>query len=464
MRAKTITVHQPKLVQIENTARVECIVNDAGEVKKVTFDVDKAGGTFLVTENVNAYLIALLPYAMRNNSDIKLLGPVSAQLLHSIEECLIPHLTKYDDRLYPTRIDAEILHYHDLENAGAVGTGMSMGVDSFFTTSKYLDSKYENLNLTHLFVEQVGDLVKDRLSTKYRRNVNERTIDEVANTLNLPVVYAYSNVRQLFRMTHYYTHTYTSMFFVHMLSKLFDKYFYSSTMDDFSHFSLVENSVHDAARHELLSLQVLSTKSLTLFSGGAASSRIEKTQALTDFGPARSYLRVCLHEETNCMQCWKCRRTLLTLDMQGSLSKFSNVFEIQRYRENREHYLAWLIKTFHESPDGVSIRELHTFFANEDPETMKRIGELYSELRVAQFQPMKKPRRLTIAHDAYKVNPFEPESLYGENKGSGKPIKAGRNIFFSEVVTVMGRKYLRSRHDSLLKVDLAIALESLTNS
>ena len=460
---KAISIHPPRLEQVGNNARVSCVVDEAGEEKVVTFDVDSAWGEFLVTENVNAYLIALLPYAMRNSADIRLLAPVSADLLHSIEEFLVPHLAKYDDRLHPTKIHAEALQHGALDNAGAVGTGMSMGVDSFFTVSKYLAPKYRDFKLTHPFVEQVGDLVEDRLSTRHKRNVNERTIDEVADALNLPVVYAYSNVRQLFRMRHYYTHTYTSMFFVHMLNKLFDTYFYSSTVD-FGSFSLADSSRHDASHHELLSLQALSTRSLTLLSGGAASSRIEKTQALRDFQPARDYLRVCLFEEFNCMTCWKCRRTLLTMDMQDTLADFGKVMDVERYRENREHYLAWLVKAFRESPDGVSIRELHTFFTQEHPEAMRRIEALYAEVRAARFQPMKRPRRFTVAHDVRKVNPFEPEQLFGAGRAAGKTIEAGATIFFDEIVTVMGRKYLRTRRDSHLKADLAIAMDALTET
>src|SRR5690606_25109862 len=77
-------------------------------------------------------------------------APVTEMFLHNLQEILVPHLCKYDRRLHQTSIlasaDGSILH-----SGQAVGTGMSCGVDSFYTASLYYKHKLERMRLTHLY-------------------------------------------------------------------------------------------------------------------------------------------------------------------------------------------------------------------------------------------------------------------------------------------------------------------------
>lgn len=528
MKTRKLTIKQPSLITDKEVTRATCIITEedtSGNIieKNVTFDVEKRWGRYLVTENVNAYLVALLPYAMRNQMDIELLAPVSSELLHNVEMFLIPHLVRYDSRLHSTRIHAKHIDTTILKNAGAVGTGMSMGVDSFHTVHQYLNPKYNDLKLTHLLVEQVGDLIDGVTSKKHKRNVNNQTVDEVADRLNLPVIHSYSNIRQVFKMSHYHTHTYSAMFNVHMMAKLFKQYFYASAAD-FTYFDLINNSTRDAAHHELLSLQSLSTNSIRLISGGASSDRTEKTKELANNDVARDFLRVCLMEELNCMECRKCRRTLLTLDMQGNLNKFKKVFNVSVYKKNKESYLKWLIMSYHKDSKGISIKQLYDFFYSTEKTTMERLekwhmknyeplkspgyfrvksnvrklnpvtgknhlrtfskGEyvyfvdaLYfndgiylrskkdslkgkfsviprDKLNRPGFKAMKSPRRLRLARDIQKVNPYTGTK-------TGKVIESGSNVNFSDTITIKNTQYLRTSRDSFTNTDLAIPKDSL---
>lgn len=454
MGAKLI-IHKPRLSVVKNVARVNCNITEVDKKgnaskKVVMFDVDKKWRKYLVTENINAYLIGCLPYAMRNKMDIELLAPVSSDLIHGIEMYLVPHLAGYDNRLYEPKIITNKIQYNKLPNAGAVGTGMSMGVDSLFTVHQYADSKFKDYRLSHLLVEQVGDLVSSVTSGSHKRNVNRSTVDEVGKALNLPVVYTYSNFRQLFRMTHYHTHTFTAMFNVHMMAKLFKTYFYSST-EDFSHFSLVNNSTQDAATYELLSLQALSTDSLRLMSGGAASDRIDKTKELANNDIARSFLRVCLVDEANCGKCMKCCRTLLTLDMQDNLDKFNNVFDVSEYKKNRDYCLRWLVKSYHRNRYGISVTELYNFFYSSYPDVMTRLeGE-----HVHIYESMRAPRKLRAKQD---VNKIDPATL----KESNESYKKDDQIHFIDKMYINNVCYLRSKEDSESDKNLVVPIDQLT--
>lgn len=452
-----LIIKQPRMVTMGGVARVTCEVVEASEEggvikKNVTFDVDRRYRKYIVTENANAYLVGLLPYAMRNDMDIEIESSVSSDLLHNIEMLLIPHLVKYDKRLYLTKISTKKAETKPLKSLGAVGTGMSMGVDSFFTVDQYISSKYKDFKLTHLFVEQVGDLTKGVSVKKYKRNVNKDTVSEVAQALGLPVVYAYSNFRQLFRMNHYHTHTFSAMFYVHMLAKLFKVYLYSST-EDFSHFRLNNNSTHDAALYELLSLQALSSGSLRLISGGASSSRLEKTRQLADSKVARRFLRVCLKGELNCGVCMKCRRTLLTLDMQETLDMFSNVFDIPSYRKNKPDYLRWLIRAYHKNNNGISIKELYGYFCRTEKIIMNKLIDQH----IKSYEPMESPRRFLVVDNVQAVNPSTGEKYESE-------YKKGDVILFVDKIYMNGVCYLRSEEDSIHARSCAVPIGHLTEA
>ena len=74
-----------------------------------------------------------------------------------------------------------------------------------------------------------------------------------------------------------------------------------------------------------MTFPLLSTPALTVESTSSGMSRIERTLALVG-GPYARYLDVCIDADpdrtTNCSRCWKCMRTMLTLEIAGSLDEF----------------------------------------------------------------------------------------------------------------------------------------------
>ena len=92
---------------------------------------------------------------MRKHHDIHCKAPITEELLYNINEYLIPSLTKYDKRLYNVKIIAPV-ETEAMQNAGAVGTGVSGGVDSFHAILNNTNGKYKNLQLTHLCINSVG--------------------------------------------------------------------------------------------------------------------------------------------------------------------------------------------------------------------------------------------------------------------------------------------------------------------
>lgn len=336
---------------LETTKDESCLLCDVYiDSKKHTiwFSVDAQYGKYLCTERADAYVIGLLSYAMRNGHDITCDVPVTEELLYNIETDLIPTLSKYSKHLYNTRIKADVAP--PLMEGFAVGTGASFGVDSFSAIMNHTSTMFPNLDLTHLCINNVG-----AFNECYREYGKEKVKEEryaiaesIANELKLELIKTNSNFGSEIVQEHLLTHTYSSVFAVYCLQKLWKIYYYASSGKDYSLFSVRNAETKSSDSYELLSLKCFSVPGLRIYSEGGAKTRLEKTVELVDYTPAQKYLHVCLAKPYNCGTCSKCKRTLVTLDAINSLDKFESAFDIPYYKQHRVKYLFWLCRSHFE--------------------------------------------------------------------------------------------------------------------
>lgn len=329
----------------ENKIRLVCDLSENNQTKQVWFEVDEKWGKYLCTERCDAFVIGLLNYALRKGYNIQSSIPITEDLLYHLNEALIPSLTKYDKALHSIKILAP--QAAPLANAGAVGTGLSGGVDSFHAIIHHTHSKYSSFDITHLCVNNVGAFGEGNEKNFQNRKVGTyQRAKKVAASLNLPLIETNSNFAHEFLQNHLLTHTYSSVFAVYCLQKLWKVYFYASSGFPFNFFSLDNNSKHDSSAYELLSLQCFSHSNLTIYSEGGALDRLEKIRTVANHPLVQKHLHVCLSlGEKNCGKCSKCRRTILNLYALNELEKFHQVFDIQYFKQHKTEYFAWLYMT-----------------------------------------------------------------------------------------------------------------------
>ena len=339
----TIKVGRPQLSTVGSNVRVTAQISVGETVKPLWFEVDQEYGQYLCYERSDAYLVGLLWIAMTNRYDIECEAPVTGELLHQIETWLIPSLVKNSRVMRAPQIRCDI-EEEPMPNAGAVGTGMSCGVDSIHAVKTYYNHSVPSLRLTHLAVYNVGafglyDI--DKAEPQFRWQVENSR--RVAAELGLKLVVGNSNFKQQFFTDHRYTCTYVNMFGVFMLQKLWRTYFYASLGCGTTGFSVLNADRLDAAHYDLLSLDCYSTRNLRIYSEGAALTRFEKTRDIVDFPVAKKHLHVCCQDNGgNDSKCFKCKRTLLALDALDALDDFGGVFDITYYKKHRNRYLIWL--------------------------------------------------------------------------------------------------------------------------
>lgn len=361
---KNIFISHPYLTVENNKVRLNADVRIDGQTKTLWCETDEVYRQFLMVERSDAFLCAILPFAMRSGKDISCEAPVSEQFLHNLNEILIPQLCTHDYRLYKTEIIASS-DSAPMFCGNGVATGMSCGVDSFYTVNLYKDSKFKSMNLTHLYC---GNYLYGNDGPIYER------AESAAKDLDIPLIRTSTNINEEFRLPHLYTHFFKTMFGVLSLRKLFRIYYYSSA-EDFSHFQLKDNSVRDTAQFELLLLYVFGCYDFQVVTGGGKSDRLEKTKAISSSLAANNYLNVCLYpnKDINCGKCAKCMRTLLMLDLLESLDNFKNVFDIEAYQKNRLDSFVYLVSQ--KNTDMLST--VYKKFLQKEPGLIKQAEDFY---------------------------------------------------------------------------------------
>lgn len=343
--------------------RINCDFSIDGVTQTLWCETSSEWEDYLLEERADAFICAILPFAMRAGKDIVSNGAVTEHFAHNLKEILIPQLSAHDHRLYETKISAT-LESAALPSGDAVATGMSCGVDSLYTTYLYSSSEYKSINLTHLYC---GNYIYGNDGPIYER------AKLVSDKLNLPLVATKTNLNEVFSIPHVYTHFYKTMFGVLSLRKLFKSYLYSSA-EDFSHFKITDNAIRDTAQFELLLLYSFSCPDFQVITGGGRSERLEKTAAICDFDVARDFLNVCLYpnNERNCGNCAKCMRTLLMIDMLGKLDEFSKVFDIENYIENRIESFVYLYKL----RKSTMLSKVYDHFSKKEPQLLKEAEKI----------------------------------------------------------------------------------------
>lgn len=299
---------------------------------------------YVVTERSDSFLVGLLAYAMVRGEDIHLEGPVSEKIYYQVSNYLIPALTLANSKFQRIEIVPGKLENHSLNTEGAVGTGFSGGVDSFCTIHDHLvnpkcPTRYRLTHLTFFNVGSHGDLGGDQARAVFNKRL--QILKGYPEECGLNFLAVDSNLSEVLQMNFAEAHSLRNMAAVLLLQKLFRVYYYSSAyrMDDFR----IKNAESDPSPYDILNMAMLSTESTDLYSSGTQYTRVEKTALISDYEPTWRYLNVCTCDDRNCSACYKCMRTMFTLELLGKLNNYAGIFNFGEYFRLKERYVGQIV-------------------------------------------------------------------------------------------------------------------------
>lgn len=291
---------------------------------------------YICYELCDAFVIALLPYAMEKGLAFKSKIPISEKLNYQIKNYYIPVLSKYNKMFQYIGFDIPITHEH-IEAGDGVATGLSCGVDSFYTTLKHMYNVTSNYKITHLISMNVGSFGYEGGDSSYKWFQEQlKKAYYVAEEFNIPLIEINSNLMEFYGRDHGSSGTFRMIGAVLGIQKLISKYYIAAGFDlkDFD-ISSEENDDYD-----LFNTMVASNERTTFYSSGAEATRYDRTKFLTDYPITYDNLIVCWHGVHNCGQCEKCLRTIGTLYALDKLDNYKNSFDINEFYRNKIKYLA----------------------------------------------------------------------------------------------------------------------------
>ena len=354
-----IRITRPYYEDCQDGGKITAMIIEEGRESEVWFQTKDEWKSYLCYDRADAFLLNILPHAMKTQQDIVSDAPISETLLYQVRHFQLPCVQKYAYKTEKISIQAEaIADCKKVPGRKIVGTGISNGVDSLYTVYKNINNVEENFRLTHLAYFAIG--AAGDFGGEEEKELAEQRLQEVrrfAREINLPVVTLDSNINELFSDEYYiYVVSYRVMAAVLALQLLFDVYYFSSSYE-IHEFHFPDN---DSEFYDLLSCQNFSTSKVNFYSYGRDASRMEKLRYLAQIGGATyKYLQVCQTSYKNCCRCEKCLRTMAELDLLGAtgsdvsiLEKYAEVFDVDYYKKNRNRILGF----------GLSQRKEHSFW------------------------------------------------------------------------------------------------------
>lgn len=329
--------------------------------KTLWYETEKKYRGYLYTDRIDMFLIAILPYCMVNGYDIQVSDKtgVSADLLYQLTKIMIPSL-KDAAPFKQIKIDA-VPVYKSLQAGTKIATGVSRGVDSFYTILKNMEGEFPLTHLTLFNVQGYGDYGGAAARKNFHRDI--RKAQKVCRELNsvrkiaeggypLKLVTVDSNIQDELPLLVDFGGTFRDAGAILLLKQLFKIYYFAADtkLDTFA--------VQAAGRFSSPWLYYcLSTENYRIQLFGADIDRIDKVKYISQFPVTYDNLQVCrgpflfgrnkleYQYEKNCtFNCDKCRHTVLELIAAGKLEKYGKSFDLDLVQKKYPELLAEVVQ------------------------------------------------------------------------------------------------------------------------
>ncbi len=357
---KAMKVSRPSLVVQNGKARLVSRIRCGNDLRELWYEVPETYADWFAADRCDGFVVGLLLQAMGRGEDMVVDGPVSSHLWHSLSHFYIPMLKQAFPSLHPIKILPESLTTEPAGGRG-VATGFSGGIDSFTAVIQHLVRETcPDHRVTHFLFHNSGGHghggPEDDCRLFWKRFERVRPF---AAEVGIPMIAVDSNIGRVFPVHYGKVHSALNASVPLVLQQQFRRYYYASGQK-YADCRVVPGKA--IARLDPLALHLLSTESFTCVSTGCQWSRVEKIRLVSTFEPSYRYLNVCISATpngANCLDCRKCRRTLLTLDLLGCAHLYGKVFDLERYRSIRARCVCKVL-LHHKRPYDAEVIELLT--------------------------------------------------------------------------------------------------------
>lgn len=329
----------------QDSVKIESLIECDGEEKLLWYSFDESIADYVTDEVHDGFLVGLLLLAMKKGEDIHIKGVISERLYYNLENyymsiisSVYPELKKIN--IYPEQLS----NGNNFESKGKVLTGFSAGIDSFCTIYDHsLEEIPDSYKITHFLFNNVGSHGENAEQGESLFLERYNLIKGFTIEAGLDFIKVNSNLSSLLNMNFQQTHVPRNVSSVLMLQKLIGKYYYAST---YRYQDSFVGETYDLAYSDPFALHLLSTEVLDCISSGCQHSRVEKTRRVSELPSSNKWLNICVSpvkQGENCSCCWKCNRTLITLELLDKIDDYKDVFDLEKWSWSKKWYIPEVI-------------------------------------------------------------------------------------------------------------------------
>lgn len=351
MERGCLKIGKPEVIDEGEKSVLRAEIDDDGVKKCLEFKVDSKWGKYLTWERSDAFVLALMYYALVKNKDIVWETPCNKQMIYQLQTYYIPIVSEEMAFMHSIQLigptTAELL-----PSENGVATGFSNGVDSSYTVHKYLSYDDPAYRLTHvIFTDWWTTYYPEEYQKDFLKNYLD-VLPKCTEELGLEFIYVKFHLDDQFSIgvikdkkcgtledLGLYTFKYCAIPMA--LQKLLHIFYYSSS------FAPCDLSFSDAdmTHHDIVTVPLISSPAMNIYLAGMEEkTRIGKTRAIADWEYAQKHLQVCpTYNDTNCGHCKKCHYTMGTLYALGKLDSFSAVFPVEDFKSHLPQRFGYIL-------------------------------------------------------------------------------------------------------------------------
>lgn len=346
-----LSIGQVYIQKMDHQVRLCADLSLNGRGITLWYGVDPSQEEYLCSDRSDAFVMALLPTAMRGGYDIQCITPISHRLKYQLEQFLIPTLSAAGSLYHTIQIHGPTDH-RPVKSRNGAGLGFSGGVDCMYSLMTH--GKESTYPVTHLCVFNVGAFDGPAAQTSFQ-NACINTA-KFAQEYGLQIVALDSNIRDVLPERFLDICTFRIISGAMALQGLLSKYFLASGFDTGT-FSI---NFRVVGTFDPLIIPCSQTESLSVYLSGSEVKRHEKLQAMLDWEPAQKWVHPCFHTgigRNNCSRCHKCVRDMVTLYSFGRLEDFRSVFDIDTFCRELPLRIGFLMANLEDSltDDTISL-------------------------------------------------------------------------------------------------------------
>ena len=170
-----LIIHQPEVVKTENGVRLQSLFEVDGKEDVLWYEVDEKYEEYFTPERADAFVVGLFLLAYKEGHDIKVQAPLSEKLYYTLNRYLLPLIAEIRG-IKSIKVHCSNIVSKLLPNKGAVGTGLSCGIDSFSTIVDHIKEDCpEDYKITHFTFFNVGSngmLGGDKARNLFKKRAN----------------------------------------------------------------------------------------------------------------------------------------------------------------------------------------------------------------------------------------------------------------------------------------------------